>query len=839
MKNKFYLQSLCILLIVMSNSLQARAINKISLHDQDQMQKLSRLEQQFGFKMNLSSFPVKSKHISTRYAEINSTKYANHPNYGDQYTGVKEDAVEILSERTEDTRVFLNADNTYSYQTIFSPTHYQDQNGNWVAPDFSISQNEIGWQSLQQEIPLKISKSGLIELFDKDKRICKMFESIKINGIESKSKSDLTSGAEGIYFENIVSNVDRLIHFSTNEFSNEYILNEKINCLDQEFTISEEFEVANGYEINYGEGVLKEGIWYGSLYLKNKNGDLVKEFSRPFIFDAKYALNKKNYLEGFYELKKISENRYMITMHVDNNWLNSQDITYPIVIDPAYTSTISNGATCRNYSVTSGNTPTNDEISAPADWYNNNATVSIPGGMQVTSYSVSFAHQASGSGRINDIFSLGRFTQNGPCGATACATSVRYPNSGFYHSLLTTTGTSETFSSTIPVPPTSCSKTGCGTTASYKLYATRTYPGIGATSCNIVEHRIVNFVFTVNATALPATTIVVNEAPQTHLGNYNKVITGMVNNLSDYCVPNITFGSTNITGISSVLMGSDASTFSATVNTPSTLDCNMVSTDYKATVTNANSGSGACATVSSISKIETWYPAFTVDVSQVEVAYPSVAKVRVLGNNGGLCQEYTHNSPCATLPYSFTLNSGSPFAQSYSGSLKVNDLVNPTFSNIPASTSITCNTALPAIPSNISVVDNYTPGVPTINYSQLDNRNQCGVGTVIRTWVATDCSGNNSTATQTITVNQIAGVSTSTLTNIPSDIILAVGTPTPPVPTDVSASSFCGLAPNISFVEKILNGTSCNTQLIQRQWKLYDCSGVLKDTRTQNITRNL
>ena len=820
-------------------SLSAKAHSNKSLQEDAQKEKLKSLENQLGLNINLSSYSKPIKKVSPKYAEINAQKYFTHPNYGDVYEGVDVNAVEIMSERTQDTRVFINPDNTYSYQSIFSPTHYQDTKGNWVAPCFNISRSENGWEALQQEIPMKISKTGTIELLQNEKSICKMFQKIWINDIEVQSQPLLSAGAEGIYFENILSTIDRLIHVSTNEFSNEYILNEKINCQEKSFTISEEYSVADGWEIVFGEGSLKNGQWYGSLYLKDNSGNVVKEFSQPFVFDANYSTTKQNSISGTYELKKVDLSTYVIVINVDNAWLNSTDISYPIIIDPAYTATINNGATCRNFSVTSGNTPTNDEISAPSDWYNNNATVSIPGGMQVTSYSVSFAHQASGSGRINDIYSIGRFTQNGPCGATACATSVRYPSSGFYHSLLTTTGTSETFSSTIPVPSTSCNKTGCGTTASYKLYATRTYPGIGATSCNIVEHRIVNFVFTVNAVALPATTIVVNEAPQTHLGNYDKVITGVVNNLSDYCTPNITFGSTNITGVSSALMGSDAANFTATVNTPSSLSCNSVSTDYKATVTNASSGAGACTSISSTSKIETWYPAFTVDVSLIETTYPTVAKVRVLGNSGALCQEYTHNNPCALLPYNFELNAGTPYAQTYSGNLKVNDVVNPTFSNIPASTTITCNTALPTIPANIAIVDNNTLSIPTVAYTQTDNRNQCGTGTVVRSWTATDCSGNSSIATQTITINQVSGVATSTLTNIPADITLAIGAAIPPIPTNVSASAFCGLTPDIRFTEKILNGTTCNTQLVQRQWKLYDCSGVLKDTRTQNITRNL
>ena len=41
---------------------------------------------------------------------------------------------------------------------------------------------------------------------------------------------------------------------------------------------------------------------------------------------------------------------------------------------------------------------------------------------------------------------------------------------------------------------------------------------------------------------------------------------------------------------------------------------------------------------------------------------------------------------------------------------------------------------------------------PSLTYEDDDQRDECGLGSITRTWTAEDCAGNTSTASQTITV---------------------------------------------------------------------------------------
>ena len=41
---------------------------------------------------------------------------------------------------------------------------------------------------------------------------------------------------------------------------------------------------------------------------------------------------------------------------------------------------------------------------------------------------------------------------------------------------------------------------------------------------------------------------------------------------------------------------------------------------------------------------------------------------------------------------------------------------------------------------------------PSLTYEDKDDRDECGLGSITRTWTATDCAGNTSSTSQTITV---------------------------------------------------------------------------------------
>ena len=65
-------------------------------------------------------------------------------NYSKIYTSVKSDATEVVSKRTENTKVFRNSDGTEQYIITGGPLHYKDTNGKWKNIDSSIIAKEDG-----------------------------------------------------------------------------------------------------------------------------------------------------------------------------------------------------------------------------------------------------------------------------------------------------------------------------------------------------------------------------------------------------------------------------------------------------------------------------------------------------------------------------------------------------------------------------------------------------------------------------------------------------------------------------------------------------------------------
>ena len=74
----------------------------------------------------------------------------------------------------------------------------------------------------------------------------------------------------------------------------------------------------------------------GTVTLVNANGENVQTFSAPFAYDSKYVegVYDAHYSGCTYTLEQTGTGTYILSVHVDADWLNSSDTVYPVVIDP-------------------------------------------------------------------------------------------------------------------------------------------------------------------------------------------------------------------------------------------------------------------------------------------------------------------------------------------------------------------------------------------------------------------------------------------------------------------------------------------------------------------------
>jgi hypothetical protein len=158
----------------------------------------------------------------------------------------------------------------------------------------------------------------------------------------------------------------------------------------------------------------------------------------------------------------------------------------------------------------------------------------------------------------------------------------------------------------------------------------------------------------------------------------------------------------------------------------------------------------------------------------------------------------------------------------------INDNQPPVISGVPANVIIGCTDPIPAVPQPVAT-DNcsFDGSAPGLQFNQFTETLACGYK-IHRTWTATDACGNNTVATQVITV---VDTQAPVLSGLPSNT--AVTCAAIPAPASVTAQDACGGATVVNFQETVLTG-GCPYSIV-RTWTSADACGNIA-TATQTIT---
>ena len=152
--------------------------------------------------------------------------------------------------------------------------------------------------------------------------------------------------------------------------------------------------------------------------------------------------------------------------------------------------------------------------------------------------------------------------------------------------------------------------------------------------------------------------------------------------------------------------------------------------------------------------------------------------------------------------------------------ISVQDTTAPTFNeSLPADITVECEDLLDA--ENLTATDNC--GDATVTLTETINSGSCDNDyTLIRTWVAQDACGNETSHTQTITVQDTTAPTFNE--NLPTDIIVECDNV--PAAANLTATDSCGAA-TVNFSENIDNSnSSCiGEYIIERIWIASDSCG--------------
>lgn len=165
--------------------------------------------------------------------------------------------------------------------------------------------------------------------------------------------------------------------------------------------------------------------------------------------------------------------------------------------------------------------------------------------------------------------------------------------------------------------------------------------------------------------------------------------------------------------------------------------------------------------------------------------------------------------------------------------ITVDDNILPILSAQPADITVQCFSLVPGNP-NVTATDNCGE-VLVVNYVQSAAPSCAGTGSVTNTWTVSDCAGNLTSHTQTVT---IMDVTPPVFNAMPVDAIVSC---TDDVPGDpgVTATDNCGESLMVTYIQSA--APSCaGSGTITNTWTVTDCAGLMSmHTQTVTIVDNI
>ena len=152
--------------------------------------------------------------------------------------------------------------------------------------------------------------------------------------------------------------------------------------------------------------------------------------------------------------------------------------------------------------------------------------------------------------------------------------------------------------------------------------------------------------------------------------------------------------------------------------------------------------------------------------------------------------------------------------------ITVGDNTAPELVGVPADLEVECD-AVPANDAQVSATDNCDDN-PVITFTEATEQGDCaGSFVIVRTWIATDDCGNETSVEQRISVGDNTA---PTLAGIPADETVECDA-IPAAANGVSASDNCDANPTITFDETIEPGACAGSYTITRIWTATDDCG--------------
>jgi hypothetical protein len=199
-------------------------------------------------------------------------------------------------------------------------------------------------------------------------------------------------------------------------------------------------------------------------------------------------------------------------------------------------------------------------------------------------------------------------------------------------------------------------------------------------------------------------------------------------------------------------------------------------------------------------------------------AAPAVSYIEVR-TNGSSTNDYT-------LTRTWTATDACGNTSSKTQIITVRDTQAPVISAAPADVTVECD----AVPAAVILTATDNCDAPVVTYAEVRTNGNCPSNYILtRTWTATDVSGNTSSKTQIVTVQDTQA---PVLSAAPADV--TVECDAVPAAATLTATDNCD-APTVTYAEVRTNGNCPSNYILTRTWTAVDACGNTS-SKTQTIT---
>ena len=253
--------------------------------------------------------------------------------------GLKIDPFEDITLREESVKHFRLSDGNYVAAQYNYPVHSLDENGDWQDIDNALA--DTGSEFANSNARIKFAKkingsSELFALHDGNTKLTLTLINARkgvvgevTNNTDAETDTELQKMmnlekiSSSIIYREILDGVDiEYIAYSKNVKEN-IIVKEKGNSYSYSFELK-----LNGLTPTLTED--------GNIVIRtDDSSELMYIIPAPIVFDADGSYAPEGVSE--YTLTHKNGKKYILTVSVDDEWMNSEDRAYPVTVDPAVT----------------------------------------------------------------------------------------------------------------------------------------------------------------------------------------------------------------------------------------------------------------------------------------------------------------------------------------------------------------------------------------------------------------------------------------------------------------------------------------------------------------------